>query len=586
MDGKQQLHEAMAACRRAYIGVGAFSLCINALMLASPIYMMQVYDRVIATGNIDTLVLLTLMVVASLAVLATLEGLRGRVMTRVANWLDRRLAPVVLSGAVAETIRSHGVPSAQGLRDLATVRGYIGGQGVFPLFDAPWVPVFLFVIFLVHPMLGWVSVAGAVALFALALANEFTTRRPLSQASGAASRALNQADAAVRNADVIAAMGMLPALVARWRDGAEKALVLQTRASDMGGIVTSAAKFVRLLLQVAILGVGAYYVIAHEMTGGAMIAASIIMGRALAPVEQLIAAWRSFVGARTAYSRLAGLIERAPPLGGRMTLPAPEGRIEVDRVSFAPQGVREPILKQVSFALAPGEALGLIGPSAAGKTTLVRLLVGSLLPSAGHVRLDGADVAGWDLADRGRHIGYLPQMIELFAGSVRDNIARLGEAEDAAVVEAARLAGAHDLILGLPQGYDTPIGDGGVPISGGQRQRIGLARAVFGNPRLVVLDEPNSHLDAAGEQALVEAVVGLKKAGATIVLIAQRAGVMAQMDKILLLRAGAVEAFGPRDEILAKLGLPVAAVGAGARPSGPPAALRAAPPPVQPGNAP
>jgi len=583
LEGKQALHDAMAACRRAYIGVGAFSLCINALMLASPIYMMQVYDRVIATGNMDTLVLLTLMVVASLAVLAALEGLRGRVMTRVANWLDRQLSPVVLSGAVAETVRAHGVPSAQGLRDLATVRGYLGGQGVFPLFDAPWVPIFVGVIFLVHPMLGWVAVIGAVVLFLLAVANEFTTRRPLSQANGAASRALNQADAAVRNADVIAAMGMLPALVKRWRDGAEKALVLQTVASDMGGIVTSGAKFVRLLLQVAVLGVGAYYVIAHEITGGAMIAASIIMGRALAPVEQLIAAWRSFIGARTAYRRLATLIERAPPLGGKMSLPTPQGRIEVDRVSFAPPGVREPILKQVTFALAPGESLGLIGPSAAGKTTLVRLLVGSLLPTAGHVRLDGADVAGWETADRGRHIGYLPQTIELFAGSVRDNIARLGEAEDTAVVEAAQAAGAHDLILGLPQGYDTPIGEGGVPISGGQRQRIGLARAMFGNPRLVVLDEPNAHLDAPGEQALVEAVVRIKKSGATVVLIAQRAGVMAQMDKILVLRAGAVEAFGPRDEILGKLGLPVAAVGAGARPSGPqPATLRMAPP-SQPG---
>ena len=546
----------MTACRRVWAGVALFSACLNVLMLSVPLYMMQVYDRVLATGNIDTLLALTVMVAAALLVLGILDALRARVMVRVGAWLDRELGTPVLAGAVADALRSGGGVSAQGLRDLSTVRSFLGGTGVMPLFDAPWTPVFLAIIFLIHPLLGWIALGGAIALFGCAVLNDVTTRKKVTEANGALTRALNAADAAVRNADAVAAMGMLPNLAHRWRDTGERGRYLLTSAGDHSSGISAIAKSMRFGLQVAMLGVGAYLVILHEMTAGGMIAAAIILARGLAPVEQLINVWRSFVGARTAWQRMRELVAHAHGEGGTTALPRPSGRIDIEKMSYVPPGLREPVIRQVSFHLDGGEALGIVGPSGAGKTTLVRLIVGSLEPTTGHVRLDAADVSSWPQEDRGRYVGYLPQNVELFAGSVRDNIARLGNAKDEDVVAAAKLANAHELILGLPRGYDTPIGEGGVPISGGQRQRIALARAVFGNPALLVLDEPNAHLDAEGEQALVESVVRIRAEGATIVLIAQRAGVMAQVDKMLVLQGGAVTAFGPRDEVLEALRQP------------------------------
>ena len=552
-----ELKQAMAACRRAWVGVGVFSAFLNMLMLAVPLYMMQLYDRVLATGNVDTLLALTVMVAAALVILGLLDALRGRVLTRVGSWLDREMGGPVLSGAVADALRAGGGVSAQGLRDLATVRGYLGGPAVTPLFDAPWVPVFLAIIFLIHPVLGWIALGGAVALFVCAVLNDLATRKKLTEANGASARALNAADAVIRNADVIAAMGMLPNLMRRWQEAGGRGQQLLTSATDASGGISAVARVTRFGLQVAMLGVGAYLVILNEMSPGAMIAGAIILARGLAPLEQLINSWRFFTGARTAYRRLKELVARAPPMAESTTLPRPTGRIDVEKVSYVPHGVREPVIRQASFHLDGGEILGVVGPSGAGKTTLVRLIVGSLPPTAGHVRLDGADVGAWPAADRGRHVGYLPQNVELFAGTVRDNIARMGEAGDEDVVAAAKLAGAHETVLRLPNGYDTLIGAGGVPISGGQHQRIGLARAVFGNPALLVLDEPNAHLDAEGEQALVETVVGMREKGATIILIAQRAGIMVQVDKMLVLQAGTITGFGPRDEVLGKLRRPV-----------------------------
>ena len=551
-----ELKRAMAACRRAWVGVGVFSAFLNMLMLSVPLYMMQLYDRVLATRNVDTLLALTVMVAAALVILGLLDALRGRVMTRVGGWLDREMGGPVLSGAVADALRAGGGVSAQGLRDLATVRGYIGGPAVTPLFDAPWAPVFLAIIFLIHPVLGWIGLGGAVMLFVCAVLNDLATRKKLTEANGASARALNAADTVIRNADVIAAMGMLPNLMGRWREAGARGHQLMTSATDASGSISAVARVTRFGLQVAMLGVGAYLVILNEMSPGAMIAGAIILARGLAPLEQLINSWRFFTGARTAYRRLQELVARAPPMAESTTLPRPVGRIDVERVSYVPPGVREPVIRQASFHLDGGEVLGVVGPSGAGKTTLVRLIVGSLPPTAGHVRLDGADVRAWPDADRGRHVGYLPQNVELFAGTVRDNIARMGEAGDEDVVAAAKLAGAHETVLRLPNGYDTRIGAGGVPISGGQHQRIGLARAVFGNPALLVLDEPNAHLDAEGEQALVETVVGMRERGATIILIAQRAGIMVQVDKMLVLQAGAITGFGPRDEVLGKLRRP------------------------------
>ena len=557
------LQQALGACRRVWVGVALFSACVNLLMLSVPMYMMQVYDRVLPTSNVDTLLALSAMVVVGLAVFGLLDAVRNRVLARVGAWLDRELGSPVLAGAVADARRAGGGVSAQGLRDLATVRGFLGGAGVMPLFDAPWSPVFLAIVFVIHPLLGWIGLGGMVLLFACAVLNDVTTRKKLVEANTASVRALNAADAAIRNADAITAMGMLPALARRWRGTTDRALDQQTSAMDASGAIGGLAKFIRLCLQASMLGVGSYLVLGNEMSAGSIIAAAIVLARGLAPVEQLITAWRTLVGARTAYRRLEELLDRAPPGEAGTVLPRPAGRLDADKVHYVPPGVRLPIVRQVGFHLDAGDVLGVVGPSGAGKTTLVRLLVGSLAPTAGHVRLDGADVAAWPDADRGQYVGYLPQTVELFAGTVRDNVARLGEATDEAVIAAAQLAAAHETILGLPSGYDTPIGDGGVPISGGQRQRVALARALFGNPALVVLDEPNAHLDGDGEQALAGTLGRLRERGATVVLISQRAGVMALVDKVMVLKAGTIDAFGTRDEILRTLRRAnIAAVGA------------------------
>ena len=550
------LQRAMAACRRVGVGVALFSACLNLLALTVPLYMMQVYDRVLTTANVDTLLALSALAVAALVAFGLLDAVRGRVLARIGAWLDRELGSAVLGGAVAEAQRTGGGVSAQGLRDLGTLRAYLGGRGVLPLFDAPWAPVFLAIVFVIHPVLGWIGVGGMLLLVACALLNDVTTRKKVTEANGVTVQALNAADAAIRNADAITAMGMLPALARRWRERTVRSIDLQMSAIDTAGDITAVARALRLMLQAAMLGVGGYLVILNEMSAGSIVAASVVLARGLAPVEQMIGAWRGFVGARTSYRRLAELLAGSQDAAPATALPRPEGRIDFDKVSYVPPGVRLPIVRYASFHVDPGEVLGVVGQSGAGKTTLVRLLVGSLRPTSGHVRLDGADVAGWPDADRGRHVGYLPQTVELFAGTVRDNVARLGEAPDEAVIAAARLAGAHRAILGLPQGYDTPIGEGGVPISGGQRQRIGLARAVFGEPALVVLDEPNAHLDADGEQALAGAIARLRERGVTVVLIAHRAGMVSLADKVLVLAAGAIDAFGPRDEVLRALRRP------------------------------
>ncbi len=543
----------MVACRRVWVGVALFSACVNVLTLAVPLYMMQLYDRVLTTRNVDTLLVLTLMAGSALVVLGLLDALRGRIAARVGGWIDRELGGVVLSGAVTEALRAGGGASAQGLRDLSAVRSYVGSPAVMSMFDAPWAPVFFAIIFFIHPVLGWIALGGAAVLFVCAVLNDLTTRKKLAEANSASMRALNAADAAIRNADTIAAMGMLPNLMRRWREMGARGQEMLDSATNTSGAIAATAKAARLTLQAAILGVGAYLVILNEMTAGAMIAAAIILARGLAPFEQLINSWRYFRGARIAYRRLKELLARAGDPNEGTTLPRPTGRIDVEKVSYAPPGADRPLIRQASFRVDGGESLGVVGPSGAGKTTLGRLIVCSLAPTRGHVRLDGADVRTWPDADRGRYVGYLPQNVELFEGTVRDNIARLGEAEDEQVVGAAKLAGAHGTVLRLPDGYDTRIGTGGISISGGQRQQIGLARAVFGNPALVVLDEPNAHLDAQGEQALAEAVMRLRERGTTVILIAQRTGIMAQVDKMLVVKAGVISRFGPRDEVLKEL---------------------------------
>ena len=545
-----QLNEALGACRGGFLAVVAFSLGINVLMLTAPLFMLQVFDRVLSSRSTDTLVMLMLVAGFALMALAALDAIRATVLIRLSTWLDARISGSVLAGSVLATLRNATDPSVQALRDLATFRTFLSGPGIFPVMDAPWTPIFLGVIFMLHPLLGWLSLAGASVLFALALTNELATRNLLAASSVASFKALNRAEAAVRNADVIEAMGMMPQLVRRWHRQNAESLDLQARASSRSTSITSASKFLRLVLQIGILGVGAWLVIESELTPGAMIAAFILMGRALAPVEQAIGSWKQMVAARGAYQRMKRQLDETPVRGLGMPLPAPSGHVSVEGLSFVFPGASEPILRNVNFELHAGEALGLIGPTAVGKTTLARLMIGNLAPRTGHVRLDGMDVAEWDSDDMGRHVGYLPQDIELFSGTVRENIARMADGEPDAVIAAARIAGMHEMVLGMAQGYDTEIGEGGTALSGGQRQRIGLACAVYGDPRFVVLDEPNANLDGAGEAALSDAIDTLKERGATIVVIAHRPSVLRQVDKVVVLRDGTVDKFGPREQVI------------------------------------
>lgn len=557
------LRQALSACRGGVVAVVAFSLFINVLMLTAPLYMLQIFDRVIASRSEDTLLYLTLIAGVALLTLAALEITRSRIMVGLSSWLDKRLSGTVLEGSIGMSVAAAGAPSIQGLRDLSTFRTFLAGPGMFPILDAPWTPIFIAVIFLMHPVLGWLALGGAIVLFCLALANEVTTRDLLRRSGGASIASLRQAESAVRNAHVIEAMGMMPNLVKRWHSKNAEMLDFQGRASTRAGAITATSKFIRQGLQIGVLGAGAWLVLGGEITAGMMIAASILMSRALAPVEQAIGSWKSVIAAREAYRRVRDQLAATPVRGEEMALPRPEGRLTVEGVTYFHPGAAEATLRGVSFRLEPGDTLGLIGPTAAGKSTLAALLVGIAKPRVGHVRLDGADMADWVGEDLGRHIGYLPQDIELFAGTVRDNIARMGEADPESVISAAQLAGVHEMILQLPNAYETEIGEAGAALSGGQRQRIALARAMFGHPRFVVLDEPNASLDAAGEEALVNAIATLKEREATVVVIAHRPNILRHVDKVLVLRAGAVEAFGPPSEVLPTVSR--AQLGAGAQ---------------------
>lgn len=551
------LRQALQNSARAFGFVGVFSFFVNLLMLASPIYMLQVYDRVLTARSESTLVLMSIIIAGMMLSMAFLEVVRSRVLVRVSGRMEQTLGSKVFDSIFALNLRSPGANRAQSLRDLDTVRQFVTSQGPFAFFDAPWAPIYIGIVFLMHPVLGLVSLGGAVVLFALAYATEVVTKKPLSEANGHALRATTFAEASLRNSEVLAAMGMLPGIRRRWRASQDKAMFLQSLASDNAGFISAMTKFSRMFVQSAILGVGAYLSIENEITPGIMIAASVIMGRGLAPVEQAIGSWRMFVGARGAYTRLNELLRAFDAGSEQMQLPPPQGNLSVERVVAVPPGGTNPTIKGISFALAAGECLAIIGPSAAGKSTLARLLVGVWGAHSGSVRLDGADVYSWNHESLGPSIGYLPQDVEIFDGTIKDNIARFGEVDAGKVVEAAQLAGVHDMILHLPNGYDTLIGPGGISLSGGQRQRLGLARAVYGNPRFIVLDEPNSNLDSEGEAALVQGLMKLKERKSTVVLISHRPSVMNHVDKILVVRDGLVEIFGPKQEVLARLTRPV-----------------------------
>lgn len=549
---RTELDDAIAACRASGWMLAGFSFAINLLMLAPSLYMLQVYDRVLTTARVETLVGLTVMVAAALLLFGLLEALRSTVTVRMGSWLAGRLGPVFLEAGVRARLLGDGA-GAQPLRDVATVQAFVGSPALVVFFDLMWAPAYLVLVWLLHPVLGAFALGSAVLLFGFGLANEILTRAQNLRASQVQLAATQQAETAIRNAEAVRAMGMLPALVARWRDSSAAGIAASRRAGERSGWLLGMTKCCRSFVQSAVLGLGAWLVLQNEMSAGGMIAASILLGRGLGPLEAAMSTWRNLMVARLAYRRLRGRLETLPVEPPRTRLPVPAGHVTFDRVSYAPPGSRTPVLVQISFSAAPGEAIAVIGPSGGGKSTLCRLLVGVAEPSAGEVRLDGSDLRHWDARDLGRHIGYLPQDVELFAGTVRENIARMGEAPDEAVVEAAMLGHAHELIQRLPQGYETQLGEGGMRLSGGQRQRIGLARAVFGRPRLMVLDEPNANLDQAGEAALAAAIEDMKRAGTTILIVGHRPSTIVQADKIMLLKDGRMELFGPRDDVMKRL---------------------------------
>ncbi|WP_095147674.1 type I secretion system permease/ATPase [Pseudomonas sp. Irchel s3a18] len=547
------LLKALGDYKNILISVGCFTALINLLMLVPSIYMLQVYDRVLSSQNETTLVMLSLMVVGFFVFIGLLEIVRSFIVIRIGSQLERRFNLQVYQAAFERNLFKGEGNAGQSLGDLTHIRQFVTGPALFAFFDAPWFPVYLFVIYLFNVWLGVFATVGAVLLIGLAFLNEAMTKKPLAEAGGYSQQSTQLATSHLHNAETIQAMGMLGALRKRWFQVHSRFLGLQNQASDTGAVISSLSKTLRLCLQSLVLGLGALLVIQGHMTAGMMIAGSILMGRVLSPIDQLIAVWKQWSGAKLAYRRLDALLREFPPSDEAMALPAPKGQVSFEQVSAAPPGQRQATLHRVSFTLGAGEVLGVLGASGSGKSTLARVLVGVWPTLAGMVRLDGADIHRWNRDDLGPYIGYLPQDIELFSGTVAENIARFRETDPQKVVEAAQQAGVHELILRLPQGYDTRLGEDGSGLSGGQKQRVALARALYGGPSLVVLDEPNSNLDTVGEAALASAIAQMKAQGISVILVTHRSSALAQADKLLVLNEGQLQAFGPSQEVLKAL---------------------------------
>ena len=551
------LRDGLRAIAPTVRSVLLFSLCINVLMLVSPLYMLQVYDRVMSSRSVGTLIAITVIAGFLLAMYGLLEMTRTRVLVRAGMMFDEKIAEPAFNAIHRGMLRRPGGNLGQGLRDVDTLREFLTGAGLLAFCDAPWFPVFVFGAFLLHPWYGWIAIVGSIVIWGLTLLNEVLTRRDLTEATAASMVASQRAATTFRNIEVLQAMGMLGALRSIWSGVHLTHLGWQARASDRAGTLMAGTKFFRTFLQTAILGVGGYLAIQREISPGGIIAGSIIIGRALQPMELAVGNWKGFVAARGAYKRLRELFELAGTQAAQMPLPKPLGAVSVESVLAAAPGQRTAILRGVNFLLPAGEVLCIVGPSGAGKTTLARVLTGIWPIASGALRLDGYDLSQWDPQELGQYIGYLPQDVELFSGTVAQNISRFQDAanpED--IIAASTLAGCHEVIQQMADGYNTQIGDGGQALSGGQRQRVALARALYGNPSLVVLDEPNSNLDSAGEDALTQAIRALKTTGTTVVLITHKINILATADKILVMAGGVVQSYGPRDEILSRLAGP------------------------------
>lgn len=556
--GASLLRDTFRRCRPALLFAILFSSVINLLMLVPPLYMMQVYDRVLSSRSEATLVALTVLTLGAFVAVGLLEVTRSRILVRVSARLDTLLSPLIFDAVFRNHVRTMGGARTQPLNDVATVRQFAAGQGLFAFFDIPWAPIFLLLLFLLHPLLGLLSLGGGVILVILAFATERTTRTRLADATRNSVAAANFAETSLRNGDAMTAMGMLEAIKTRWMRRHNESLRLQSGASDWAGILTNTTKVVRIALQSLMLGAGALLAIEGKISPGLMIAASIIGAKSLAPVEALIGNWNQVVAAQLAWRRLRALLDTVADEPDRMALPTPKGQLSVSAIVVAPPGATAAVLKGVSFDLQPGEALGILGPSGSGKSTLARVITGVWPAASGTVRIDGAELSQWSRDALGPHMGYLPQDVDLFDGTVAENIARLGPVDPEAVVEAAQRAGIHDLILSLPQGYDTPIGESGNRLSGGQRQRVGIARALYGTPALCIFDEPNSNLDEAGEGHLIQALLHLRETKRTAIIIAHKPSILNHVDKIMILQAGQVAFLGPRAEAFARFARPVA----------------------------
>ncbi len=533
-----------------------FGLFINLLLFISPLYMLQIYDRVIPSRNVTTLVGITLIAAFGLAVYAILEMVRSRLLVRGGVIFDQKIANPIFDAAHRGMLVRPGAQNEAALRDVDILREFLTGSGILAFCDLPWTPIFLLACFVLHPWFGWMALLGGGVILGLTLLNEIATRRTLETASQVSREAGQQAAAVFRNGEVLQAMGMLASLRGLWRRRHDEVLLLQAQASDRAGVIVATTKFVRMLLQTLVLGAGAYLAIRRDITAGSMIAASIIIGRTLAPIEAIVSNWKGFTAARASYRRLTDLLAVAGPEPRRVMLPRPRGLIEAEAIAVAAPGSPRSILDEVSFRLEPGSIVGIVGPSAAGKSTLVRALTGLWPLTGGSVRIDGSDLRHWDKQALGQHVGYLPQDVQLFEGTVAQNIARFAGEDDAGVIEVARRADCHAMIQALPEGYNTVIGPGGQGLSGGQRQRIALARALYGEPSLVVLDEPNASLDLLGEAALMRAVADLKRAGTTVVIVTHKISLLTEADRVLLMSGGRLQLSGTAEQVLAQIAGP------------------------------
>ena len=552
---RSEIAEALSACRGAFISIGLMSGMSNILMLTGALFMLEVYDRVLPSRSVPTLIGLVILASGLYAALGLLDLIRARILVRIGARLDE-----TLSGRVYETIvrlplkignRNEGL---QPLRDLDSLRSFLSGSGPTALFDLPWLPVYLIICFLFHPYIGLAALFGAIILGVITLLTETMTRDPTRAATGFAMTRTALAETSRRNAEVLAAMGMTGRISVLWADANAKYLAAQQRASDVAGGFGSASKVLRMMLQSGVLAVGAYLVIYQQATAGIIIAGSILSARALAPVDMAIANWRGFVGARQGWKRLTDLLALLPTQAPPMELRSPAQSVVVENASVAPPGTDKVVVQDASLILQSGNGLGIIGPSGSGKSSLARMLVGVWRPVRGRIRLDGAALDQWSPELLGGHIGYLPQDVELLAGTVAQNIGRFLEPQDPeAIIAAATAAGVHDLIVGLPNGYETQVGESGTALSAGQAQRVALARALYGDPFLVVLDEPNSNLDAEGDEALSRAITSVRARGGIVVVVAHRPSAIAGVDLLLMMTQGRVQAFGPKDEVLSKV---------------------------------